>query len=110
MPSDASWVPVGLLVLVGVFFLQKAIRPKAKQSWSWGRSGGSVPLSRGSYACCAATFFSIAMVVDRAPEPPLSTIIAFMFCFLALLGAGFFDTRRYNRTQRLREPLRDRRD
>lgn len=110
MPSDTSWVPVGLFALAGVFFLQKAIRPDARQSWSWGRSGGSVPLSRGSYACCAATFFSIAMIVHRAPEPPMTTIIAFALCFLALLGAGYFDTRRYRETQRLEESLQDRSD
>jgi uncharacterized protein YneF (UPF0154 family) len=110
VPSDATWVPVCLLALLGFFLLQKAIRPGAKQSWSWGRSGGSVPLSRGSYACCAATLFSIAMIVHRAPEPPMVTIVTFMLCFLAVLGAGFFDTRRYNETQRLQEPLRNQRN
>ncbi|MBW2543674.1 MAG: hypothetical protein JRF15_16455 [Deltaproteobacteria bacterium] len=110
MTPEASWIPICLLALVGAFFLQKAIRPGAKQSWSWGRSGGCVPLSRGSYACCAATFFSIALIVIRAPEPPMIAIIAFALCFLALLGAGYFDTRRYREAQRREEPLRVRRD
>ena len=106
-PSDSTWVPGLLFAFLGCFFLQKAIRPGAKQTWSWGRGGGAVPLSRWGYASWAAAFLSIAVIIVRAPNPPLALVVGFFVSFFAMLAAGFFDTRRYNNLQRTRNSNRD---
>lgn len=99
-PADSTFVPGLLFALLGCFFLQKAIRPGAKQSWSWGRGGGPVPVSRWGYASWAVTFFSVAAIVARAPEPPMAFVVVFFVCFLAVLCAGFVDTHRYDESRR----------
>jgi phosphatidylglycerophosphate synthase len=103
-PSDSMWVPAFLFALLGFFFLQKAIRPGAQQSWSWGRGGGSVPVSRWGYACWAATFFAIASILSHALRPPMAGVVVFLICFLITMGVGFVDTYRYNKAQRSLEP------
>jgi len=108
-PSGATWTPGFLFVLLGCFFLQKAVRPAAKQSWSWGRGGGPVPVSRWGYASWAASCFAVALIIAQAPEPPMASVLAFLACFLALLGMGFIDSRRYHKTRRVPDPQRDER-
>lgn len=97
-PLTVSWVPVGLFALLGLYFLQKALRPKARQSWGWGRGGGKVPLSRASCGVCGLAFLNIAALIARAPRPPLWLAALFMVLFLAILVMGFLDTRAYRRT------------
>lgn len=106
---DSTWVPVLLFAALGFFFLQTAIRRGSKQSWAWGRGGGLVALSRRSYACVAATFFSISFILAHAPSPPMESVVLFLVCFLAALCTGFIDTYRYHKTQRLQGLLRNRR-
>jgi len=79
-------------VLLGAFFLQKAVRRSAKRSWAWGRVGGGPPLSRKSYAIWGMTFLSIAWVLGQAPEPSTPAVGALGFCFVAMLVAGFMDS------------------
>jgi len=98
--SDTTWVPGFLFALLGCFFLQKAVRRGAKQSWSWGRGGGPVPVSRWGYACWAASFFTIAYIVSHGPSVHPAAVVTFLVCFFATLGVGFLDTRRYNKDQR----------
>lgn len=66
-----------------------------------------VPLSRGSYACIAATFFSISLLVANGNKPKLAYVVGFFICFFCTLGAGFLDTYRYRKTQRLRDSRRN---
>jgi hypothetical protein len=84
--SDSTWVPDLLFVYLGCFFLQKAIRRGAKQSWSWGRGGGPVAVSRWGYASWAASFFAIAFIITQAPKPPPASVALLMACFLTTLG------------------------
>lgn len=106
-PSDSTWVPGFLFGLLGLFFLQKAIRPGAKQSWSWGRGGGPVPVSRWGYGSWAATFFVVAFIVTHGPRLPVASVFLFFVCFLVTLVVGFVDTHRYNKARRLSEPSRN---
>jgi Flp pilus assembly protein TadB len=99
-PLTVSWVPAGLFALLGLYFLQKALRPKARQSWGWGRTGGKVPLSRASYGVCGLAFLNIAALIARAPRPPLWLAALFMVLLLAILVMGFLDTRAYRRTRK----------
>ena len=108
-PSDSTWAPGFLFALLGCFFLQKALRPGAKQSWSWGRGGGPVPVSRWGYASWAVAFFSVAVIVTHAPRPPMASVVVLMASFLAMLGVGFVDTHRYNKTRRTPDPQRNQR-
>lgn len=101
--SYSTWVPISLFTLLGCFFLQKAIRRGAKQSWSWGRGGGPVAVSRWGYAAWAASFFAIAFIIAHAPRPPLVSVALLMACFLATLGVGCLDTHRYNKAKRASE-------
>jgi hypothetical protein len=103
-PSASTWVPVFLFVLLGCFFLQKAIRRGAKHSWSWGRGGGIVPVSRWGYASWAACFFAIAFIVGRAPKPPIASVAVLMLCFLTTLVIGFVDTHHHHKARRSSEP------
>jgi len=107
--SESTWVPGCLFVALGLFFLQKAIRSGARQSWSWGRGGGPVPVSRWGYACWAACFFAIAAILGYGPRPPMAAVVVFLLCFVATLGVGFVDTYRYEKARRHREPPRQRR-
>jgi len=95
--SGKEWVPVFLFFVLGCFFLQKALRPRAKQSWAWGRSGGIVPLSRRSCFFIAATFFSIIFIIGYGPETPLISAALFLVCFLLCLVSGCVDTWRYRK-------------
>jgi hypothetical protein len=101
--SDSTWVPSLLFVYLGCFFLQKAIRRGAKQSWSWGRGGGPVAVSRWGYASWAASFFAIAFIITQAPKPPPASVALLMACFLTTLGVGCLDTHRHNKAQRTSE-------
>lgn len=102
-PSDPSWVPGFLFALLGCFFLQKAMRRGAKQSWGWGRVGGPVPVSRWGYASWAACFFAVAFIVTHAPEPPMASVAIFLACFLATLVIGFLDAHRYRKAKQTSE-------
>jgi hypothetical protein len=108
-PSDSSLAPVFLFGLLAAFFLQKAVRPGAKQSWSWGRGGGPVAVSRWGYACWAATFCSIAFLFAHGSSPPMAAVAVLAACFLATLGAGCVDTYRYKKAQLPAEPPRSER-
>jgi len=101
-----TWVPAFAFVALACFFFQKAVRRNARQSWSWGRGGGGVPVSRWGYACWAATFLSIAFIVHASTRPPVEAVAAFFVCFACTLAAGFFDTRRHERTRRAQERAR----
>ena len=57
-------------------------------------------MSRWGYASWAVTFFSVAAIVARAPEPPMAFVVVFFVCFLAVLCAGFVDTHRYDESRR----------
>ncbi len=87
-----SWLPILGFVALGVFFLQKAVRPNARRSWAWGRIGSGPPLSRKGYAVWGLLFLSIAWVLSQAPQPTLSAVLALVVCFLAMLVVGFVDS------------------
>jgi Flp pilus assembly protein TadB len=95
-------MPALLFAVLGCFFLQKAIRRGAKQSWSWGRGGGAVPVSRWGYASWAITCFAIAVVITHPTAPPAASVLLLLAGFVASLVLGFVDTRRYHRTHRPR--------
>jgi hypothetical protein len=96
--SQESWSPTLLFALLALYFLQKALRPKARRNWGWGRGGGSVPVSRSAYVLFAVTFLVIAGLLAWAPGPPPACLVALlMFCFLAIIGVGFRDTWSYRR-------------
>jgi hypothetical protein len=96
--SPVSWVPSGIFSLLGLYFLNKAVRKKAMRSWGWGRTGAGAPISRVSYAVLAVTFLDIAAMLGWSPgSPPNPLIILFLVCFVTLLVAGFLDTRAYRR-------------
>jgi hypothetical protein len=98
--STVNWVPMGLFALLALHFLQKAVRPKARQSWGWGRTGEAAPISRTGYAVLGATFLDIAVMMAWSPgPPPTSLIVLFLVCFLAALIVGFLDVRAYRRKQ-----------
>ena len=86
-------VPIALFVVLGVLFLDKAMRSRAKRTWAWGRMGEGAPLSRLSYAILAITFFVVAFIVARAPEPGVGAAIAIGVCFVSVIVMGCFDTR-----------------
>jgi len=98
--DDTTWIPSLLFAALGCFFLQKAVRRGAKQSWTWGRSGGEVPISRWGYAAWAMAFFSIAVIVAHPRQPPIESIVVFLASFVAIMAAGVRDTCRYNRARR----------
>ena len=87
------WLPVVAFVLLGVVFLDKALRRGARRTWAWGRTGGGAPLSRISYAVWALTFIAIAFAVARAPKPGLVAAIAIGLCFVSIIVMGIADTR-----------------
>jgi Flp pilus assembly protein TadB len=96
--SPVSWVPSGIFALLALYFLQKAVRPRARQSWGWGRTGEAAPISRTGYGVLGVTFLDIAVMLAWAPgPPPVSLIVLFLACFLAAMVVGFLDTHRYRR-------------
>jgi len=98
--STVSWVPMGLFALLALYFLQKAVRPKARQSWGWGRTGEAAPISRTGYAVLGATFLDIAVMLAWSPgPPPTPLIVLFLVCFLTAMIVGFLDVRAYRRKQ-----------
>jgi hypothetical protein len=105
--SPESWSPTILFALLALYFLQKALRPKARQSWGWGRTGEAAPISRTGYAVLGATFLDIAAMLAWTPGPPPTfLIVLFLVCFLAVIIVGFLDTRSYRRKQET-ESFRD---
>jgi len=104
--STVNWVPLGLFALLALYFLQKAVRPKARQSWGWGRTGEAAPISRTGYAVLGAIFLDISVMLAWSPgSPPTFLIVLFLVFFLAALIVGFLDTRAYRRKQET-EPSR----
>jgi len=95
--SPTNWVPVALFVLLAVFFLQKAVRTRARRTWSWGRVGGQVPLSRAGYAIWGFTFAVVALLLALAPKPPLALGALLVLCVPAIMAVGCSDTRAYRR-------------
>ena len=86
-----QFIPIAFFILLGVFFLQKAIRPNASRSMGWGRGGGRVPVSRVGYAVWGCTFFVIAGVLIKRNDIPPMLVIALGICVLAIVGVGFRD-------------------
>lgn len=86
-------LPIVAFVLIGLVFLDKSLRRRAKRTWAWGRMGEGPPLSRTSYAVWAVTFFSIAFTLSRAPEPGIVAAAAIATCCVAVIVMGFLDTR-----------------
>jgi len=97
--SPVSWVPSGIFALLALYFLDKAVRPKARRTWGWGRTMKAAPVSRPGYAVLAITFLNVAALLARSPKPPLALVVLFFFCFLALGIAGFLDTRAFRRSR-----------
>lgn len=89
-----SWTPTVLFTFLGLYFMDKALRKKARRSWGWGRTGEGAPISRTGYFVLAATFLDIGAMLAWSPgSPPITLIVLFGFCFLAILVSGFVDTR-----------------
>jgi preprotein translocase subunit SecG len=86
-------VPIAVFVFLGLLFLDKALRSRAKRTWAWGRMGEGAPLSRVSYAILAITFFVVAFIVSRAPDPGAGAAIAIGLCFVSVIVMGYVDTR-----------------
>jgi phosphatidylglycerophosphate synthase len=97
VPSPASWIPVGLFVLLACYFLQKAIRSRARRSWGWGRVGGPVPVSRCGYAVWGIAFLAIAGILAHERQPPVALIVLLGLCFVAIVAVGIRDTRAHRR-------------
>jgi hypothetical protein len=95
--SPLSWVPPGFFTVLALYFLQKAIRPKAQRTWGYGRVGGEVPVSRTGCAVWAVTFLDIAAILAYSPPPPPVFVILLVFCFLAIIAVGIRDTRVFRR-------------
>ena len=95
--SPAGWVPILLFVLLGCFFLQKAIRPRAPQTWGWGRGGGEVPVSRAGYGVIGLTFLDIAALLAYGEKPPVPLAIILLLGFIAIIVVGTRDTIVYRR-------------
>ena len=85
-------IPIAFFILLSVFFLQKAIRPNARRTLGWGRSGGEVPVSRVGYAVWGSTFIVIAGVLLKRNDPPLVLLIVLGVCVLAIVGIGVRDS------------------
>lgn len=89
-----------LFALLALYFLQKAVRPKARQSWGWGRTGEAGPVSRTGYAVLGILFLDIAVMLAWSPGPPPTfLIVLFLVCFLVAMVVGFLDTRAYRRKE-----------
>lgn len=88
-----SWLPIAAFVVLGLVFLDKALRRGAKRTWAWGRTGGGPKLSRRSYAVWALTFFTIAAILSRAHEPGGLAVLVIGVCLVAVIVAGFADAR-----------------
>jgi len=91
------FIPITFFILLAVFFLQKAIRPNARRSLSWGRSGGKVLVSRIGYAVWGSTFTVIAGILAKRDEVPIIFMIVMGICILAIVGIGIRDTYSYRK-------------
>jgi len=89
--SPPSWVPTCLFALLAVYFLQKAVRRNAPQTWGWGRGGGEVPLSRASYAVIGVSFLDIGAMLAYDGQPPIALMIVLLLGFIAMLVMGTRD-------------------
>jgi len=98
-PANSNWVAVVAFALLGVFFLQKAIRRHAKRRWTWGH-GGPVPVSRPGYAAWGLIFIVIGAAIAHGPKPAIAYVVLFVVCFISILCVGLIDTYRYNKVQR----------
>ena len=100
---NASWTPQLIFIGLSIFFLFKGLVPSASRTWSWGKVGGKVPLSRTSYCVCGLAFLNIAALISSGPKPPLLLAGLFMGFFLAVIAMGLLDTWVYRRKQKLKE-------
>ena len=85
-------LPIIFFILLAFFFLQKAIRPNARRSLGWGRSGGKVPVSRLGYAVWGSTFIAIAVTLIKSDDPPSILMIILVGCVLGIVGVGMRDS------------------
>jgi len=99
-PSPPGWVPTGLFIFMALYFLDKAVRPRARKNWGWGRKIDAAPISKAGYSLISLTFLDIAAIMAWAPDPPMILVLIFMVCFAALGVIGFRDTRAHRRRQR----------
>lgn len=90
-------MPIALFFVLGIVFFDKAFRRTARRSWAWGRSGGEVALSRRSYAIIGLTFFTIAFIIRRVPEPGWIAVAAIGVCFVLVIATGSADTHAYRK-------------
>jgi hypothetical protein len=86
-------VAAAVFVLLGVVFVDKALRSGATRNWAWGRMGEGPPLSRAAYAAWGFAFFAIAFTIWRAPHPGWRAAAAVGACLVAIIVVGIFDTR-----------------
>ena len=89
---SSQFIPIAFFILLAVFFLQKAIRPNARRSLSWGRSGGKIPVSRTGYAVWGSTFIVIAGILVKRDNIPIIFMLLMGVCVLAIVGIGIWDT------------------
>ena len=86
------WFPIVGFILLGLIFLDKGLRRRARRNWAWGRMGEGPPLSRISYVVLATMFFAIAFTLSRAPDPGVVAAVAIGLCFIVVVVAGIVDT------------------
>ena len=97
------WIPIAFFVFLGLIFVDKALRRGAWRTLAWGRTGGGAPLSRRSHAIWGFAFFAIALVLASAPKPGCIAVAAIAISCVAVIVAGFTDTRAGGRNQAAEE-------
>lgn len=87
-------------------FLYKATVRSASRTWSWGRGGGTVPLSRFSYAVWGLTFVYIMALtgVRWQTQPPIA-FGGLLCCFIAVIVAGMIDSYRFKPIEKKTAPI-----
>ncbi len=94
------WIPILGLVLLAAVLLDKALRRDARRTWSWGRGGGTVPLSRAAYGVWGITVLCTAWVLAQAPHPGPLAALALAGCLIAIAVVGISDHRAQRRARR----------
>jgi len=97
--EEVQWIPILAFILLGLIFCDKALRPGARRTWAWGRTGDGAQLSRLSYAMWGLTFFAIAFAAVGAPKPGLAAVAVIAFLFVSVIACGFADTRAARRSR-----------
>jgi|GEM_PF-2186862 len=100
MAAGPLIVPL-LFAALGIHLLVHALRPRARRTWSWGRGGGSVGLSRVSYAIVGMTLLLAGAVLFTGPHPPLLLAALLLASVLGVIVSGIVDTRRARRAHPL---------